>query len=103
MHTQDRPTGYGCASSQQADGTIHGQFGSAAFDFTTLRIQDPAAVPPGNLCDGCLVVLVETGALIVLPAAPTTGTAFSPDDVDILEAIDLFINDTPPSGTDTPP
>jgi len=56
--------GYGCASSPSPDGLhIHGHFGSTAYDMTSLRVVRPQEVVQGNLCDGCLRVLVASGAL----------------------------------------
>ena len=52
----------GCATSQSSH-FLTGHYGSVRHDMTTYRIVRAEDVAAGNLCDGCVDVLVAAGAL----------------------------------------
>lgn len=55
--------GHGCASYQGTDGRVYGTYGSVRYDMEALDLRPGVTIPSGNLCDGCLDVLVAMGDL----------------------------------------
>ena len=61
--------GSGCASTHNGK-FLSGHYGSMRHDMKLYRVAQPQHIPEGNICDGCIDTLLESGVLNHTPPSP---------------------------------